>query len=68
MVYGAALRVAAERAPFGFDAYFIALAMLTGSMLMTGDKPVSSHARALGVGVILVRVESLERIVEKLAG
>ncbi len=66
-IYGKALEVAVERAPSGFDTYFIALAVLTGSILVTDDKPMAGHAEALGVETILVREASLEQIREKLA-
>ncbi len=66
-IYDKALEVAVERAPSGFDTYFIALAMLTGSILVTDDKPMASHVEALGAETILVREASLEQIREKLA-
>ena len=68
VIYGKALEVALERAPSGFDTYFIALALVTGSVLVTDDKSMAVHARALGVETILVREESLERIRGMLAG
>jgi len=68
LIYGKALEIAMERAPSGFDTYFIALAMITNSVLITDDKPMADHAKSLGIEVILVREESLEHIREKLIG
>jgi len=67
IVYGKAFEVALERAPSGFDTYFIALAAVTSSMLITDDKPMAGHAEALGIETILVRETSLEQIRRKLA-
>ena len=50
------------------DTYFIALAMITNSVLITDDKPMADHAKSLGIEVILVREESLEHTREKLIG
>ncbi len=41
--------------PLGSIPTFIALAVLTGSTLITDDKPMAGHAEALGVEAILVR-------------
>jgi len=67
IVYKKALEVAIERAPSGFDTYFIALAALTDSMLITDDKSMAGHAEALGIEAVLVREAGLEQIREKLA-
>jgi len=66
VIYGKALEIAMDRAPSGFDTYFIALAMITNSVLITDDKPMADHAKSLGVEVILVREANLEYIREKL--
>ncbi|MCE4619397.1 MAG: type II toxin-antitoxin system VapC family toxin [Desulfurococcales archaeon] len=66
IVYGKAFEIALERAPSGFDTYFIALAAITNSTLVTDDKPMASHAKALGIETILVRETSLEQIRRKL--
>ena len=66
MVYDEALRVALERAPSGFDTYFIASALVTRSILITDDAPMARHAEALGIDVILVRSAAREDIVRVL--
>ena len=66
IVYGKAFEVALERAPSGFDTYFIALAATTNSTLITDDKPMAVHAKALGIETILVRETSLDQIRRKL--
>ena len=66
VIYGKALEIAMDRAPSGFDTYFIALALITSSILITDDKAMASHAKALGVDTILVREASLEYIRGKL--
>jgi len=66
MVYGKAFEVALERAPSGFDTYFIALAAVTNSTLITDDKSMANHAKALGIETILVRETSLDQIRRKL--
>ncbi len=66
MVYDEALRVAMERAPSGFDTYFIAAALVTRSTLITDDAPMARHAEALGVDVILVRSVAREEIIRRL--
>jgi len=68
LIYSRALEIAMDRAPSGFDTYFIALAAITNSVLITDDKPMADHAKSLGIEVILVREESLEHIREKLIG
>jgi len=44
LIYGKALEIAMDRAPSGFDTYFIALTMITNSVLITDDKPMADHA------------------------
>ena len=66
IVYSKAFEIALERAPSGFDTYFIALATATSSMLITDDKPMASHAKALGIKTILMRDNGLEQIRRKL--
>ena len=66
VIYGKALEIAMDRAPSGFDTYFIALALVTGSILITDDKTMAGHAEALAVDTILVREASLEYIQRKL--
>ena len=68
LIYGKALEIAMERAPSGFDTYFIALAIMTNSVLITDDKPMADHAKSLSIEVILVREASLEYIRGKLLG
>ena len=65
-IYSKALEVALERAPSGFDTYFIALAAVTNSTLVTDDKAMARHAEALGIDIILVRETSLEEIRRRL--
>ncbi|RLF34720.1 MAG: nuclease [Thermoplasmata archaeon] len=68
VIYSKALEVAIDRSPSGFDTYFIALAIITNSILITDDKPMASHAKSLDVEVVLVKETSLEHIREKLIG
>ena len=68
LIYSKALEIAMDRAPSGFGTYFIALATITNSILITDDKPMADHAKSLGIEVILVRESSLEYIREKLIG
>ena len=68
LIYNRALEIAVEKAPSGFDAYFIALAAITNSVLITDDKPMAKHAKSIGLEVILVREASMEYIREKLMG
>lgn len=68
IIYQRALEVALERAPSGFDTYFIALAAATNSILITDDKTMARHAEALGIDTILVRETSLEQIRRRLQG
>ena len=68
LIYSRALEIVMDRAPSGFDTYFIALATITNSILITDDKPMADHAKSLGIEVILVRESSLEYIREKLIG
>lgn len=68
VIYSKALEVAMDRGSSGFDTYFIALATITNSVLITDDKPMADHARSLGVEVILVREASPKYIREKLTG
>ena len=66
LLYEKALEVALKTAPSGFDAYFIALALLTRSLLITDDRGMAGHARRLGLDIILVRETSMEEITARL--
>jgi len=68
VIYGKALEIAMDRALSGFDTYSIALALMTGSTLITDDKSIAGHAKALGTDTILIREAGLEYIREKLTG
>ena len=61
-----ALQVALETGSSGFDAYIIALAWDRDALLVTDDEPMSKHAEALGVRVILLRNTGLEALIEKI--
>ena len=43
LIYDKALEVALATAPSGFDTYFIVLALLTDSLLITDDKGMASR-------------------------
>ncbi|UXD21748.1 nucleotide-binding protein [Ignicoccus pacificus DSM 13166] len=68
VVYDKALEVALTTAPSGFDTYFLALALLTDSLLVTDDKGMANQARRLRLNVIFVRETSTEEIRAKLLG
>ena len=65
-IYGKALEIALLTAPSGFDTYFLALALLTGSLLITDDKGMASHAEKLNINHILVRKTPTKEIRTKL--
>ena len=62
IIYGKALEIATSTAPSGFDTYFLALALLTGSLLITNDKGMASQAEKLNINHILVRKTPIEEI------
>ena len=66
VIYEKALEAALATAPSGFDTYFIALALLTDSLLITDDKGMADHARRLNIDSILVREATIEEIRAKL--
>ncbi len=66
VIYDKALEVALATAPSGFDTYFIALTLLTDSLLITDDKGMADHARRLRLDAIFVREATLEEIRAKL--
>ena len=68
VIYDKALEVALETAPSGIDTYFIALALLTDSLLITDDKGMADHARRLKLDAIFVREATIEEIRAKLLG
>ncbi len=68
VIYDKALEVALTTAPSGFDTYFLALALLTDSLLVTDDKGMADQARRLKLNVIFVREATTEEIQAKLLG
>jgi predicted DNA-binding protein (UPF0278 family) len=66
IIYPKALEIAVEEAPSGFDTYFIALAQIMGSLLITDDKGMSLHARNLGQKTMLVRELTIKEIKDQL--
>ncbi len=66
VIYPKALEIAVERAPSGFDTYFLALALITAALLITDDKGMSIHAEDMGIKVLLVRSASIRMINELL--
>ncbi len=68
VIYDKALEVALTTAPAGFDTYFLALALLTDSLLETDDKGMADQAGRLKLNVILVREATIEEIQAKLLG
>ena len=68
VIYDKALEVALTTAPSGFDTCFLALALLTDSLLVTDDKGMADQARRLMLNVIFVREATTEEIQAKLLG
>lgn len=68
LIYDKALEVALATAPPGFDTYFLALALLTDSTLITDDRGMANQARRLKINVIFVREDTKEGIQAKLLG
>ncbi len=68
MIFDKALEIALATAPSGFDTYFIALALLTNSLLITDDKGMADQARRLKLNVVFVREATTEEIQAKLLG
>ncbi len=62
VIYDKALETALATAPSGFDTYFIALALLTDSLLITDDKGMADNARRLNIDTIFVREATIEEI------
>ena len=61
-----ALKVALLTGSSGFDAYIIGLAWNRDALLITDDEPMSRHAEALGVKVVLLRSTNVEDIMKQL--
>ena len=61
-----ALKVALLTGSSGFDAYIIGLAWSRDALLITDDEPMSKHAEALGVKVVLLRRTNVEDIMKQL--
>ena len=68
VIFDKALEIALATAPSGFDTYFIALALLTDSLLITDDKGMADQARRLKLNVVFVREATTEEIQAKLLG
>lgn len=68
VIYDKALEVALTTAPSGFDTYFLALAILTDSLLITDDKGMADQAKRLKINSIFVREATIEEIQAKLHG
>ena len=68
VVFDKTLEAALVAAPLGFDTYFIALALLTDSLLITDDKGMSDQARRLKLNAVFVREATTEEIQAKLLG
>ena len=68
VIFDKALEIALATAPSGFDTYFIALALLTDSLLITDDKGMADQARRLKLNVVFVREATIEEIQAKLLG
>ena len=66
VIYPKALAIAMERAPSGFDTYFLALSQTTGSLLITDDRGMASHAKEMGQPVLFVRETASEEIKKRL--
>jgi len=66
VIYPKALDIAIERAPSGFDTYFLALSHITSSILITDDKGMASHGKNIGIPVLFVREATPNEIKETL--
>ena len=66
IIYDKALEIALSTAPSGFDTYFLALALLTSSLLITDDKGMADQAEKLNINNVLVRKTTIEEIKAKL--
>ena len=66
IIYPKALDIAIERAPSGFDTYFLTLSQITNSILITDDKSMASHGDNIGIAVLFVREATLNEIKELL--
>ncbi len=66
IIYDKALEVALATAPSGFDTYFLALAILTNSLLITDDRGMADQAKRLKINSIFVREAIIEKIQSKL--
>ncbi|MEM0027149.1 MAG: type II toxin-antitoxin system VapC family toxin [Ignisphaera sp.] len=66
VIYDKALDVALTTAPSGFDTYFLALTLLTNSLLITDDRGMVDQARKLKLNTLFVREATIEEIKTKL--